>query len=104
MAYRDAGAKLDRVVGEEILKGGLHGVDRPCCSETADAFGFCVLAKDLFSAMTAETLETPFTLCIDGLWGAGKSSLARLIYAQFLKDSSIQLSWFNVKWKRRWAG
>lgn len=96
MGYEQAGAQIDRVLRDEVTKKGLRWVDTPCQSEDEDAFEFTKLAENLFGTMSGDSLETPYTLCIDGQWGAGKSSLARILYSKFLEDSIIQRGFLPV--------
>lgn len=56
-----------------------------------DKFGFSQLAEELKNIVLDTYLQMPFTLCIDGYWGSGKTSLARLIYDLLLyEDTSLR--------------
>jgi len=46
--------------------------------------------------MTSDFLLTPYTLCIDGEWGAGKSSLARIIHSHFQREDIIRKGCLSI--------
>lgn len=97
LPYDAAGRLLDRLAKDIIVENaasGMHASDQPCRPKE-DAFGFQVLAEDIFATMTHDSLQTPYTLCIDGEWGVGKSSLAKFLHAYFRRESIMRKGYFS---------
>jgi hypothetical protein len=47
-----------------------------------DTFGFMPFVRTLSNIILAETTQTPLTICIDGEWGVGKTSIMQMIAKQ----------------------
>ncbi len=62
---------------------------------TEDALGFDALARTISSIILSETTDTPITICIDGAWGSGKTSLLKLIEAQ-ARMFRVHCVWINA--------
>ncbi|MFC1544171.1 P-loop NTPase fold protein [Gemmatimonadota bacterium] len=88
-----AGRLADRIVADAIV-GSHHRqpivADTPCKDPGSDAFSFDRIARDLSRQLLSAQLETPYTLCIDGEWGVGKSSLARLVFYHLSSRQAFQ--------------
>ena len=76
--------------------------DKPVGDEADDLFGFTDYARAIAAFITDPRTGTPLTLAINGPWGCGKSSLARLIQ-QSLSTTSAEgqvvphiTCWFNA--------
>lgn len=60
-----------------------------------DAFGFTPFVRALSDIVLSEATETPLTICIDGEWGTGKTSIMRLIDRQ-AKLVGLPSVWLNA--------
>lgn len=91
--YEELGQALDKIIANEIRSSDNNSSpftsDVPINSDDDVRFGFGQIAKELKNYISDKYLQMPFTMCIDGYWGSGKSSLARLIY-DFLNEESFQ--------------
>jgi hypothetical protein len=47
-----------------------------------DTFGFTPFVRTLSNIILSETTQTPLTICIDGEWGVGKTSIMQMIAKQ----------------------
>ena len=68
--------------------------DLPCNLDD-DALGYQKFADELNSLIINSAYATPLTIGIEGEWGAGKSSLMRMLQ-QRLKGSGMHTIWFNA--------
>ena len=76
--------------------------DSPILDPTQDRLGFTAYAEALAELIDSPGVSTPLTLSIDAAWGAGKTSLARLIermvceWPQDRGDRPHIVVWFNA--------
>lgn len=76
--------------------------DQPITHGDEDCLGFSAYADALAEVIDSPTTESPLTLSIDGPWGAGKTSLARLIehrlreWPEARGDRPHIICWFNA--------
>jgi predicted KAP-like P-loop ATPase len=53
--------------------------DEPITDPAADYFGFAAFATALGEIIDNESTDTPLTIALSAPWGAGKTSVARMI-------------------------
>lgn len=75
--------------------------DRPLTDDRNDSLGFTAYADALAGIIGDSKTDTPLTIAISAEWGAGKTSLARLIEAKLLDDKVFPkrqniTCWFNA--------
>jgi len=76
--------------------------DQPISSPGADQLGFVAYAEALSEVIDAKSTVTPLTLSINAPWGAGKTSLARLVehnlqeWPKLRGDPPHIVCWFNA--------
>lgn len=63
-----------------------------------DALGFNALVRTISNVVFSESTQTPITICIDGKWGSGKTSILKMIEAQarMLEFHRIWLNAWNI--------
>jgi len=62
-----------------------------------DSFGFTPVVRALSEVVLSETTQTPLTVCIDGQWGSGKSSIMQMI------EKQARLVAFPCVWLNAWS-
>ncbi len=77
--YRKMGVNVDIQfrydrLPESIVSGA------PIQSENEDKFDFKGLAQQIADKIVLNFIQSPYSICIDGIWGSGKSSFSKLIY------------------------
>jgi hypothetical protein len=60
-----------------------------------DALGFEPLVRTLSDVILSDSTQTPMTICIDSGWGAGKTSILRMLEAQ-AKMLDFPCIWLNA--------
>ncbi|MFB9236314.1 P-loop NTPase fold protein [Plantactinospora siamensis] len=69
----------------------------------ADVLGFADTARRMAGIILDARAATPFTIGIQGGWGAGKSSLMRMIRQEIESDPSAQRGLTRVAWFNAWT-
>jgi hypothetical protein len=76
--------------------------DKPLEDDTSDRLDFAAYADALAELLDHPDTDTPLTIAISAQWGAGKTSLARMVEARLKKrptlrgDSPHITCWFNA--------
>jgi predicted KAP-like P-loop ATPase len=76
--------------------------DRPRTGDDADYLGFMAYADALAELIDSPQTDTPLTIAISAEWGAGKTSLAKMVEQQLIErpvlrgDPSHIVVWFNA--------
>ncbi len=76
-------------------KGRLHALDpllKP--KEIKDHLHRETEFVDRFFHLIKDSIEPPYAISIDGLWGTGKTTIMRLLYDKF-NDEDYPVFWFN---------
>jgi hypothetical protein len=80
--------------------------DRPVAETSEDSFGFVQYADAFALLVNDRDTSTPLTVAISGPWGAGKTSLARLLEARLQVEQYWRLDWSSPPvtcWFNAWA-
>lgn len=75
--------------------------DRPLISDHDDSLGFTAYADALAGIIGDSRTDTPLTIAISAEWGAGKTSLAKMIESKLLNEAVFPhkqniTCWFNA--------
>ncbi len=75
--------------------------DRPLAAADSDRLGYAAYADALAGIIGDATTDTPLTIAISAAWGAGKTSLAKMIEARLQDEAvfprrQIITCWFNA--------
>ena len=97
--YVQTGRRMDIVMADHRGRESapaVIGADLPVRNKAQDAFGFSVFAAELVAQVADPGLEMPLAICIDGSWGSGKSSLARLMFERLRSSEYLQIGCLPV--------
>jgi len=91
--YVDLAIRQDSTISKDVQRSVSKSFasDVPISDDGDDEFGFTTYAEELATHILSPQLQMPFSLCIDGYWGSGKSSLAKLIFSRLSDESSYRL-------------
>jgi KAP family P-loop domain len=77
--------------------------DAPVDSDAADRFGYADIADGLARLIEGEQTATPLTIAISAPWGAGKTSLMRLVADRVVRQrAAIHRAPAIVVWFNAW--
>lgn len=106
ISVTDLSNELNRLLGRESKKG-IDISKELVRSQRAqifndlpsdvDEFGFSPVIRTLSEIALSEATQTPLTVCIDGQWGSGKSSIMQMI------EKQARLVGFPCVWLNAWS-
>ncbi|HET6855692.1 MAG TPA: P-loop NTPase fold protein, partial [Streptomyces sp.] len=70
--------------------------DEPVDDPHGDLLDTGPTARRLADLLLASRASTPFTLAVDAGWGAGKSSLMKLVDAELGRAADVHTAWYNA--------
>jgi Cdc6-like AAA superfamily ATPase len=72
--------------------------DVPVHDRDGDRLGFWALVDAVAKFLDNRSTEPPLVLAVNGPWGAGKSSIMRMLATELERTGRFQIAWFNA-WK-----